>query len=188
MTVPVSRAFGGMGTHHSAAAITDEWITPRFVIDALGPFDLDPCAAVGQPWPTAARHYTVEDDGLRQPWRGTVWLNPPYGRETWRWLTKLAAHGDGIALIFARTETAGFFAQAWERADAMLYLKGRLDFHRVDGSTNGNAGAPSVLLAYGVECVGRLERCDLEGALVTGWDLVRTGPPTLLDDEKGGFS
>ena len=36
---------GGMGSHHSAAAGTHVWLTPPHVVDALGPFDLDPCAS-----------------------------------------------------------------------------------------------------------------------------------------------
>ena len=35
----------GMGRHQSSHAITDTWLTPRWVLDALGKFQLDPCAA-----------------------------------------------------------------------------------------------------------------------------------------------
>lgn len=77
---------------------SNEWLTPPEIIEALGPFDLDPCAPIERPWPTANRHYTVEDDGLRQPWDGFVWVNPPYGPHTWKWLHKLAEHGRGRAV------------------------------------------------------------------------------------------
>jgi hypothetical protein len=90
-------------------------------------------------------------------WIGRVWLNPPYGRETGNWLAKLADHGNGIALIFARTETEMFFEQVWERADALLFLRGRLHFYHVDGTkAAANAGAPSVLIAYGENNVNSL--------------------------------
>lgn len=141
-----------MGGHQSAAMLKDEWLTPPDIIKALGEFDLDPCAphASRRPWDTAKRHYSVEDDGLAQPWTGRVWLNPPYGLEAAHWLSRLAAHGDGIALIFARTETAMFFEHVWDKAEALLFLRGRLHFHHVDGSrAAANAGAPSVLIAYG---------------------------------------
>lgn len=52
---------GGMGSHHSAAAGTHVWLTPPHVVDALGPFDLDPCASTDRPWDTAAKHYTEHD-------------------------------------------------------------------------------------------------------------------------------
>lgn len=65
-------------THENNLA--DHWITPRNIVDALGPFDLDPCACqLGQPWPMGARSYTLPgENGLLLPWKGRVFLNPPY--------------------------------------------------------------------------------------------------------------
>ena len=98
---------------HERTAGKEEWLTPRHVIEALAPFDLDPCASIVRPWPTAAMHYTIEDNGLAKPWAGRVWCNPPYGSQTGRWLARLRDHGDGIALVFARTETRSFFDAVW---------------------------------------------------------------------------
>lgn len=162
---PTGRA---MGSHHSHRAGTTTWLTPPHIIEALGPFDLDPCAAPA--WPTASEHYILPTDGLVQPWRGMVWLNPPYGSEAWTWLDRLAEHGSGIALIFARTETAGFVEQVWSKADAVLFLHGRLHFHYPDGTrAAANSGAPSCLVAYGAEAVERLEKSGLAGSLVSAW-------------------
>ena len=97
----------GIGSHTLAVrGQTDDWITPREIIDALGgfqSFDLDPCACESQPWPCAVLSLTRAQNGLGQPWpsEAAVWLNPPYGSETWRWLKKLAEHGNGTALVFA---------------------------------------------------------------------------------------
>lgn len=101
----------------------DEWLTPPEIIRALGGFDLDPCAPVNRPWDMASQHYTVMDNGLQKPWFGRVWCNPPYGRETFKWIEKLASHGSGIALIFARTETRGFHAQIWGKAHSVFFSK-----------------------------------------------------------------
>jgi hypothetical protein len=148
----------------------DVWLTPPAILRDLAPFDLDPCAPVARPWPMAARHFTVEDDGLAQPWVGFVWCNPPYGAEAAKWLAKLADHGHGIALIFARTETAMFVEQVWRRADALLFIHGRLHFHHVDGRrAKANSGAPSVLVAYGREGGARLSQSQIDGTLVKGW-------------------
>lgn len=145
----------------------DEWLTPPHILKALGPFDLDPCAPVTPPWPIAAKHYTVQDNGLAQTWHGFVWCNPPYGRATGDWLRKLGDHGNGLALIFARTETADFVQQVWRRADAVMFLHGRLHFHHVSGErAKANGGAPSCLVAYGEEAVGRLAASKLTGTLV----------------------
>lgn len=120
----------------------------------------------------AARHYSVEQDGLAQEWTGRVWCNPPYGLEAARWLARLADHGDGIALIFARTETAMFFDYVWERATACLFLRGRLHFHHVDGTrAAANAGAPSVLVAYGTSNARALQESGLPGQ----WVYLREG-------------
>lgn len=151
---------------------SDQWLTPRNILDALGPFDLDPCSAPDVAvWPTANVHYTLPTDGLVMPWFGRVWLNPPYGRETARWMAKLATHDTGTALIFARTETAMFFDSVWPKATGLLFLEGRLHFHLPDGRrAKANSGGPSVLIAYGSEDFTRLVDAErsgrLKGALV----------------------
>ncbi|WP_244120294.1 phage N-6-adenine-methyltransferase [Burkholderia gladioli] len=128
----------------------DEWLTPPEILKPLGAFDLDPCAPVRRPWNTATWHYSIEDDGLIQPWRGRVWCNPPFGREAVKWLRRMAEHGNGIALIPARTETAMFYECVWPVADSVLFVRGRPHFHFVDGRRAPfNSGAPICLVAYG---------------------------------------
>lgn len=157
----------GIGSHTAPnRGATDSWITPKHIIDAIGPFDLDPCACDPQPWPCAERSFTEADDGLSQPWEGRVWLNPPYGRQTGTWLAQLADYGRGTALVFARTETTMFVEQVWNRATAVLFLHGRLWFHRPDGSRGeSNAGGPSVLVAYGEQDAAHLRLAVIEGRL-----------------------
>lgn len=158
----------GIGGHHRGfRGATDEWLTPPHILNVLGAFDLDPCSPIGRPWPTARIHYTVDDDGLSKPWDGRVWLNPPYGPETGKWLEKLADHDNGIALVFARTETDMFHCHVWPTADAVLFLRGRLHFHNVKGErAKANAGGPSVLIAYGSGNVKALRESGLKGKLV----------------------
>lgn len=167
-----------IGSHErSLSAGSDEWITPKWIIDALGPFDLDPCAAVVMPWQTAERCFTELDNGLLRPWSGLVWMNPPYGTATAAWMGRMAEHDNGIALIFARTETEMFFKYVWDKASALLFLRKRVHFHRRDGALpsakgkggSGGPGAPSVLVAYGAEATNRLANLTDRGALVTAW-------------------
>lgn len=160
-------AVGMTGHQRPVRGGTDEWLTPPEIIEALGPFDLDPCSPRERPWPTAACHYTRDDDGLAQPWSGFVWLNPPFGPEAGRWLARLAEHGDGIGLVPARTETRWFVDAVWQRASALLFLHGRPHFHRLDGSRAPfNSGAPIVLVAYGERAASRLRGCGLPGSYV----------------------
>ena len=145
---------------------TDVWLTPPQIIKALGEFDLDPCASLNRPWDTAKHHYTIEDDGIASPWFGRVWCNPPYGPGMAPFLEKMVEHGDGIVFIFARTETQAFFKYVWDKADAILFLKGRVRFHLPDGAQGGTAGSPSVLIAYGKQNVKALEMSGVAGKLV----------------------
>lgn len=162
----------GMGGHQSASMISDTWLTPPEIIKALGQFDLDPCTPETMPWNTAVRRYTKSDDGLSQPWHGRVWLNPPYSRDAVKWLDRMAVHRNGIALVFARTETEWFFKTVWRQCDALLFLEGRLYFHREDGTrAAANSGAPSVLAAYGFDNVSALRNSGIKGALVTKFSL-----------------
>lgn len=141
---------GGESPEKGGGSRQTRWLTPKPLVDSLGPFDLDPCGAPGHP--LAKITYLLEDgnDGLRDMWFGRVWLNPPYGKEAEPFLTRLADHGVGTALIFARTETRVFHEQVWNRASGVLFLRGRirfLDSKKVVASAN--AGAPSCLVAYG---------------------------------------
>ena len=140
----------------------DEWLTPPDIVQSLGEFDLDPCSPINRPWPTAAQHLTINDDGLTHEWHGRVWCNPPFGREAVKWLRRMAAHGNGIALIPARTETAMFYETVWSCADAVLFIKGRPHFHYVDGRRAPfNSGAPICLVAYGAANAQALESSGL---------------------------
>ncbi len=157
----------GMSSHQSQSAITTEWLTPPNILKALGTFDLDPCAPVNRPWDMAKTHYTKLETGLEKDWFGRVWLNPPYGTEADPFLEKLADHGNGIALIFARTETKMFFNHVWPKAAAILFIQGRLYFHHADGTkAKANGGAPSVLIAYGKENIEALRKSGISGKLV----------------------
>jgi hypothetical protein len=159
-----------IGSHQSHKAIKDEWLTPPEIITALGAFDLDPCAPVKRPWNTAREHFTIQDNGLLKAWHGRVWLNPPYGAETGKWLARLAEHENGIALIFARTETEMFFSHVWRKASALLFIERRLYFHHASGErASANSGGPSVLIAYRQDNALALQTSGIKGAFVYGW-------------------
>ena len=157
----------GMGSHQSSIMGKDEWLTPPTIVKVLGPFDLDPCSPIARPWNTARNHLTIEDNGLSCKWSGRIWLNPPYGKQTGIWLKKLADHGNGIALIFARTDTKMFFDHVWNAAGAILFIKGRLSFYHIDGKrAKDDSGAPSCLIAYGENNIESLFESGIDGYIV----------------------
>lgn len=137
---------------------TDTWLTPLDLVEALGDFDLDPCGFPGHK--TAKKLVCLPDDGLAQDWHGRVWLNPPYGKQTGLWLSKLAGHGNGIALVFARTETQWFQSLS---PDMVFLLSGRIKFLRSDFSVGSNAGHGSMLLAFGRNNCGKILSSNLDG-------------------------
>ena len=149
--------------HQSARAKSTTYLTPPEILASLGEFDLDPCAAPSpRPWSTAARHIELPEDGLTAEWCGRIWCNPPFGREAAAWLERMAAHGNGIALVPARTETAMFYRSVWGQADAVLFLRGRPHFHAADGSRLPfNSGAPIALIAYGASNAQALKKSGL---------------------------
>ena len=156
LAVPSNNKIGGFTHDRDLENGKEEWLTPPEIVAALGPFDLDPCAPIKRPWPTAAKHYTTEDNGLIKPWSGLVFCNPPYGPKTGDWLARCAEHGNCIALVFARTETRAFQEHVWPKATSLLFISGRLSFYHVTGKRGGTAGAPSVLIAYGALANTRL--------------------------------
>jgi hypothetical protein len=140
-----------------------EWLSPPELVACLGEFDLDPCSPINAPFVHAKHNFTTLDDGLVKEWFGRVYLNPPYGRGMELWMEKLKFHGNGIALIFARTETKCFFEHIWNDADAILFVKGRIRFYHISWVQGGTPGAPSVFIAYGKENAKVLKDCGIEG-------------------------
>lgn len=64
---------------------TNEYKTPPYIMTSaravLGKIDLDPASTdEANKIVKANKIYTIEDNGLRFPWLGRVWLNPPYGK------------------------------------------------------------------------------------------------------------
>jgi len=152
----------------------DEWYSPSWMFRALSiEFDLDPCSP-GVPPSTvpAKRHLTKAENGLTAEWHGSVWLNPPFSSKR-AWYERLIAHGDGIALMPARTETADLQTYM-AAADALLFLRGRIYFergHRPGGNCNrGVITSPPfgiVLCAYGERMAEALQRSHLLGVRAT---------------------
>lgn len=131
-----------LAVHYSSA--TAEHYTPARVLDVviacLGAIDLDPCSnSHTDPAVPAARHFTIAEDGLRHPWHGRVYMNPPYGDAIAGWIEKLAREyeaghvTEAIALLPARTDTRWFRRLA---AHPVCFVDGRLRF------SGAKAGAP----------------------------------------------
>lgn len=129
----------------------DDAYTPKEVFEALGlRFDLDVCAPPGGvPWLPADRFYSMEDDGLAQPWEGRVWMNPPYSQAT-AWVRRFIAHGHGIALV-GHAKSA-WHPALWAAADACAVPFKYFDF------VPASIYMPVWFAAFGEECVEAIQR------------------------------
>lgn len=131
--------------HVSFNTGNNEWYTPADIIDAarkvLGTIDLDPASSLlANETVKAEKIYTVEDDGLAQEWFGNIWLNPPYASGLIeRFVDKLLSSNfqQAIALVNNATDTE-WFSRLANSASVVVFPKGRIKFHKPDGTT----GAP----------------------------------------------
>jgi hypothetical protein len=169
----VSQKVTGFGFEKPNTGETNDWLTPYRMLQRLGTFDLDPCGCGGMPWQTAATTYFLpEHDGLIDPWFGRVWCNPPYGPNVGDWARRMAGHGNGIMLIFLRTDTTTWQKDILPFADAALLLDGRVHFYRPSGERGESGTAPSALLAYGKNNVEALCNAGIAGALFPKAEMV----------------
>ena len=129
---------------------TDEWATPprvtRELAHAVGGFDLDPASGAERA-PHADETYTAEQNGLAQPWFGSVWCNPPYSEKE-DWIKKALGERDRcdviVMLLPVDTSTQWFHNYTTE-ADAVVFIEGRLAF----GDAESTANFASMFVVFG---------------------------------------
>lgn len=170
---------------------TTTWLTPRAVIEAMGPFDLDPCTPTGgMPWATAKRMLTPENDGLNTPWpkEDFVWHNPPYGKGIDQRLAKAADHGNGITLVYVRMDTAWMHGNVLNHPNTrgLVFTRGRVRFHRPDGTAADAPPVGSVFVAYGAFAALVLKQAVAAGALSGCYLAVNNGGNEAVNDEGFG--
>jgi len=137
-------------------SLGNEWYTPAEVIEAaravLGGIDLDPASCpAANATVQAARYFTAADNGLSQPWKGRMWLNPPYGGQAGAFVTKLVDHyraddvEAAIVLVAAPAASTAWFRSLWKYP--LCFTFGRLAFTGpgVDRSANTHGSAIAYL-------------------------------------------
>lgn len=124
---------------------TDLWETPQDFFDSLNRefhFDLDACALPENA--KCERYFTPEEDGLKQEWNGTVWCNPPYGRQIGKWVEKAYKSDCTVVMLLpARTDTRWFHDYIYGKAE-IRFVRGRLKF----GESENGAPFPSMVVIY----------------------------------------
>jgi len=130
---------------------SNEWYTPSTYVDAarrvMGGIDCDPASnETAQAWINAEEYFTIETDGLAHEWHGCVWLNPPWGKLTGGFISKLdeeikAGHvSDAVVLVNAHATDTKWFTPLWD--GLLCFTDHRIDYHSEEtkdtGSTHGS--------------------------------------------------
>jgi hypothetical protein len=150
---------------------SDDCYTSRWVFDAMGlRFDLDVAATPAGPHNVPAeRWYTATDDGLAQPWSGTVWCNPPYS-DFGDWARHWSEHPTG-ALMGMAASRQWWRSLVFGNADAVWF--GRVEFERPGGRKLALWQASFIAFrGVGTEPAERLAAADPYGAVLYGANLV----------------
>jgi hypothetical protein len=139
---------------------TNDYYTPKWLFDLMGlTFDIDVAAPVqGIPWIPAKRWYSQANDGLSQDWQGElVWMNPPFSNVT-PWINKFITNDNGIALLVV--SRSKWFAELWDKADAIMATPADLKFERPDGNSKA-ISFQTFLFALGEPATAALHRTKL---------------------------
>lgn len=156
---------------HQPIKRRDDWITPAYVFDALGEtFDLDVAAPEdGNTHVPAECWHSEATDGLKQPWFGFVWMNPPYGHQSTKrkWLKRFFEHGNGIAVMPDRT-SAPWWQEFAPKADAILFVSPKIKFELPDGTRGEQPGDGTTLIACGRRGASALLRASSLGSVFVG--------------------
>lgn len=147
-----------------AAAKSVEWLTPPELLKFLaktytpdGKFDLDP-----SPYPRPKGY-----DGLKVPWEGSVYFNPPYGVGIRDWIRKaIVSYNSARALVVvgllpARTDTI-WFDEAQKNGRVQL-IKGRVRYCHPSGKCEA-APFPSCLFILKDGLKPGIELVEVPGA------------------------
>lgn len=154
-------------------SISNEHYTPSKYIDAargvLGGIDLDPASCLkANQIVQAKRYFTAKDDGLRHPWKGRVWLNPPYGGDAGAFVAKLVEEFSSgnvtaaVVLVNAHCTDTAWFQPLFD--GVLCFTDHRINFYGDDtrsGSTHG-----SVFAYFGQDAESFAEHFSQFGSVV----------------------
>jgi len=146
--------------HVSHNSVENEWYTPSKYIEAartvMGSIDLDPASCeLAQETVQAGQYFTIDDNGLTKEWRGNVWLNPPYSKESIglfaaKLVEETANLSQAIVLVNNATDTH-WFHQIAKVAMAMCFVRGRIKFNDKTGTPSNSPVQGQVFIYVGGE-------------------------------------
>lgn len=115
-----------LGSHQRTIGVSQVHITPRWILDPLGSFDLDPCASDPRPWDCAAVFGRVvfhKVDGSAQTTRdgkvansGAPVVLAAFGRRDADVLAGCSLRGQFVPLLLPRVVVALSIGPTWREA------------------------------------------------------------------------
>jgi hypothetical protein len=142
-----------LGSHQRCVGLSQNHITPYWIIERLKPIDLDPCASALRPWDCARINWT--EHGLERDWPRHlfIYLNPPFNRfEVGAWIAKLAEHGNGITLLSGLRLSQAAYQSRWRTRKRAQYREQTGKVCAVDPV----APAPPPIISAHFECDGKV--------------------------------
>lgn len=135
----------------------DNLRTPQYIINALGAFNLDPCA--GEFTQIADTNWWDGrgENGLDRDWYGMVYCNPPFSQKD-IWIKKMIDHNNGI-LVLPERGSAPWFGPLAQSCKMYFVMGRKINFD--GGSSSNNVG--SVLFPFGKTAILRIEESGLPG-------------------------
>lgn len=128
---------------------TVEWETPDSIFKPLDDefhFTLDVCATEENA--KCKQYFSKEQDAFKQEWKGTCWMNPPYGNELKKWVRKaydsFANDATVVCLLPVRTNTNYWHDYVFPYAE-IRYIRGYPKF----GNAKQGLKVPLAIVIYG---------------------------------------
>lgn len=127
-----------------------EWYTPPEVADlardVMGGIDLDPASCeYANGLIKAKRFYTKQDNGLQLPWKGRIWMNPPFAyslimKFSDRLVGEYRRGGVKQAVVLVPNATQRvWFQRLASYCTGVCFPRKRMSFHTDQGVPNGGS-------------------------------------------------
>lgn len=131
---------------------TDSWMTPDYLFKQLDDefhFDVDVCASAKSK--KCSQFYSIEEDGLKQDWRGVCWCNAPFS-EVAKWLRKayeasLSGKATVVCLVKVATDTK-WWREHEKKASEIRFIDHRVKFIRERDGKQGSAPQSHALMIF----------------------------------------
>lgn len=150
----------GIGKINNFKSDKTVYSTPTKLFKAINEefnFTLDVCAL-----PENAKcqnYFTPEVDGLKQDWRGTCWMNPPFNKELKKWVLKARdeskKHGNIVCCLVPFRGNTVWFKDVCMDAE-IRFIIGEVNFNDLERGL----WLPMCLMIFGTDNRGKFNYID----------------------------